>query len=337
MTIGIGIVGAGVMGADHARILHQGIAGAVLAGVHDADRPRAERLAAETGGPRLFESAAALIGDPGIAAVLIAAPDETHAPLALACIAAGKPVLCEKPLAATLAACREILASEIAGGRRLVQVGYMRRFDPGYRAMRQSVAEGRLGAPLMMHCVHRNAVAPHYIGSDLVIANSMVHEFDVARFVLGEDFAAASVTSPRASGNAPARQPQFAVLETASGVVVDIEAFLDCQYGYDVRAELVCEKGSIALAPNPPVAVRQDGRDGFALAPDWRGRFVDAYREQMQAWVAAATTGRPAAGSSAWDGYVASATAAACLEARRTGSKVRIDVGSRPDFYAAVP
>ena len=77
----------------------------------------------------------------------------------------------------------------------------------------------------------------------------------------------------------------------------------------------------------------ETSRDGFALAPDWRGRFVDAYREQMQAWVASAASGRPAAGSSAWDGYVASATAAACLEARRTGSKVRIDVGPRPDFY----
>ena len=63
----------------------------------------------------------------------------------------------------------------------------MRRFDRGYRAMRQSVAEGRLGAPLMMHCVHRNAVAPHYITSDLVIANAMVHEFDVARFCRSDE------------------------------------------------------------------------------------------------------------------------------------------------------
>ena len=75
MTIGIGIVGAGIMGADHARILHQGIAGATLAGLHDADKPRAERLAAETGGPRIFETADAMIADPGIGAVLIAAPD----------------------------------------------------------------------------------------------------------------------------------------------------------------------------------------------------------------------------------------------------------------------
>jgi myo-inositol 2-dehydrogenase / D-chiro-inositol 1-dehydrogenase len=334
VTIAIGIIGAGVMGADHARILHEGVAGARLAGVQDADRARAELVAAGNDGARVFDAARQLIDDKSIDAVLIASPDETHAALTLACIDRGKPVLCEKPLAATLDACREILAREMAGGRRLVQVGYMRRFDPGYRAMKRGLTEGSFGAPLMMHCVHRNAVAPPYTTSDLVLTNSMVHEYDVARFVLGEDFVAATVISPRASRKAPTRQPQLVVLETASGIVVDIECFMDSQYGYDVRAELVCEDGTMSLAPNPPIAARLDRRDGFALNPDWRGRFVEAYRDQMRAWVATVITGRPSDGSSAWDGYVASATAAACLDARGAGAKVRFDVGARPEFYA---
>jgi myo-inositol 2-dehydrogenase/D-chiro-inositol 1-dehydrogenase len=332
-VVGIGIVGAGIMGADHARILQEGVAGARLVGIQDTDRERAERVAVATQAARVFETAEQLIGDPAVDAVLIAAPDASHAPLTIACIAQGKPVLCEKPLAATLDECRDILAREMAGGRRLVQVGYMRRFDPGYSAMKRSLEDGRLGAPLMMHCVHRNAVAPDYVTAERVIPNSMVHEFDIARFILGEEFVSAMVASPRASRQAPARQPQFVVLETPSGVVVDIESFLDCQYGYDVRAELVCEAGSISLAPNPPIAVRQAGRDGFALNPDWRGRFVDAYREQMRAWVASVRTGRASIGSSAWDGFAASAIAAACMEARRAGGKMRIDLGERPAFY----
>jgi myo-inositol 2-dehydrogenase / D-chiro-inositol 1-dehydrogenase len=333
VTVGIGIVGAGVMGADHARILKEGVAGARLVGLYDADRPRADRVAAEAAAERVFDSVEQLIADPAVGAVLVAAPDEAHARLVTACIDRGKPVLCEKPLAASLGECRDVIAREVAGGRRLVQVGYMRRFDPGYQAMKHGLAEGSLGAALMMHCVHRNAIAPHYITSELVIASSMVHEFDVARFVLGEDFVAATVISPRASRNAPARRPQFAVLETAGGIVVDIESYLDVRYGYDVRAELVCENGTLSLAPHPPVAVRRDGRDGFALHPDWRGRFVDAYRGQLRAWVAAIESGTPSAGASAWDGYVASATASACLEALRVGAKVKVSLEARPGLY----
>src|SRR5262249_15888908 len=144
-----------------------------------------------------------------------------------------------------------------AAGRRLLQVGYMRRFDPGYQAMRKAVREGTFGDPLMMHNRHRNRVAPHYITSDLVIASAMVHEFDVVRYVLGQDYKAVTVLSPRAARHAPTRQPQLAILETSGGILVDVEAYLDCGYGYDVQAELVCEAGAISLAPNPPVAIRQ--------------------------------------------------------------------------------
>jgi myo-inositol 2-dehydrogenase/D-chiro-inositol 1-dehydrogenase len=319
------------MGADHARILRADIGAASLAAVHDADPVRASRVA-EASGARLVGDASALIADPAIDAVLIAAPDETHAPLVLACLARRKPVLCEKPLAASLDGCRAIVAAEVDGGRRLVQVGYMRRFDPGYRAMKAVLQQGGLGLPLFMHCVHRNAVGPDYLTSELVIGNSSVHEIDVARYLLDDDFVAVSVTSPRASRKAPRRQPHLLVLETASGVVVDVEAFVDAQYGYDVRAELVCENGTVSLAPNPPVSINADGRDGFALAPDWRGRFEEAYRIELQEWVASIASGN-AVGSSAWDGYVASATAAAAIESYRTRSRRAIELDRRPDLY----
>ena len=328
----IGIIGTGVMGADHARILAAGIAGAELAGVQDASNERAKALANETGA-KVFADPQSLISDPGIDAVMICSPDSTHHALALAVIAAGKPVMVEKPLASTIAEAKEIIEAEMKHGKRLVQVGFMRRFDPGYRAMKAALLGGRLGQALFLHCIHRNAVGPDYLTSDLVISSSAGHEFDIARFLLDDEIVSASVTRPRASRLAPNRQPQFIVLESASGIVVDIEAFVDCGYGYDVRGELVCEKGTISLNPSPTTTLRHAGHDGYETPPDWRPRFADAYRAQMQAWVAS-LSGKPSDGASAWDGYRAIQVTEACLQASRSGRRIEVLTEDKPGFYA---
>jgi myo-inositol 2-dehydrogenase/D-chiro-inositol 1-dehydrogenase len=334
MSVRIGVIGCGVMGADHARLLCGKTPGAELVAVHDPDPARAAAAAAFGRDVRSHPIAIDLIKDHGVDAVLVASPDPTHAPLTIACIEAGKPVLCEKPLAASLEECREVMKAEIAGKRRLAQVGFMRRFDPGYLAMKRELRSGRIGDPLFFHCVHRNAVAPDYIDSDLVIANSSVHEIDIARFLLEEEFKAVTVVSARRSRKAANRQPQFLILESSNGIVVTVEAFLDAQYGYDVQAELVGEEGAISLAPSPPVSSRLAHRAGFDVAQDWRARFADAYRDQLREWVAAIETGR-SVGSSAWDGYAASATAAAALQARASGAKTPVALEERPAFYAS--
>ena len=331
MTLRVGLIGCGVMGMDHARILQSEVAGASLVGVYDADRGRAQRIANALGA-RSFPSALALIAGSEVEAVVIASPDETHAELAIACIEAGKPALCEKPLASTLDQCRAVIAAEMKAGKRLIQVGFMRRFDPGYRAMKRKIGDDRLGRPLFLHCVHRNQVAPSYITSDLVLANSAVHEFDISRFLLDEEFAALTVTGARSSRKAESRRPLFVVLESMSGVVVTVEAFLDAQYGYDVQAELVCENGAASLSPHRALAERCAGRDGFEVESDWRQRFADAYRVQLQEWAAAIGAGG-SVGASAWDGYAASMTAAAALEALANGVRTKVAVGVRPSFY----
>ena len=333
MTIRIGLIGCGIMGADHAAILHRDVAGASLAAVYDADTARAEVLAAKMPGTQVAASAEALIADAGIDAVLIAAPDALHAPLTLACIAAGKPVLCEKPLADSVQACRAIVDAEVAAGRMLVQVGFMRRFDAGYRGLRDGLRSGRMGAALFLHCVHRNKIAPEYITSPLVLANSMVHEMDIARYVLDEDYAAVTVIPARASRHSTSRQPQFMVLETRSGVVVNVEMTPDAQYGYEVQGELVCEDGTLSLAPAPPVAMRHAGVSGYLVEEDWRPRFVGAYRTQAQEWVAALRAGTNPVGASAWDGYVASATAAAALASLAARQRTEVVLPPRPSLY----
>jgi myo-inositol 2-dehydrogenase / D-chiro-inositol 1-dehydrogenase len=332
LSVRIGIIGAGVMGADHARTIDSAVGGAEVVAVHDRDRERAASVAKTCRGARVAETAEQLIADLTVDAVLVSSPDATHATLAIACIEARKPALVEKPLASTLEECRAMMEAETKGGRRLVQVGFMRRFDPGYLAMKQVLVENRLGAPLFFHCQHRNAVGPDYLTSEQAIANSAVHEIDIARFLLQDDFAFVSVASPRASRNAPGRRPQFLVMETKSGVVVDVEAYMDSTYGYEVKGEMVCETGSILLAPNPPIKLREAGQEVFAVEPDWRERFRSAYREQLSNWVASIREGRPT-GASAWDGYAASFTAAACIEAWRSRTRTKVTLADTPDFY----
>jgi myo-inositol 2-dehydrogenase / D-chiro-inositol 1-dehydrogenase len=332
MTLRIGLIGAGVMGSGHARMIQTAVHGAELSAIAEGDAARRQALAQELGLEDRGLDGFALIRDPSVDAVVIASPDDTHAALTLAAIEAGKPVLCEKPLGVTEAECRAIMAAETAAGRRLVQVGYMRRFDPGYVALRQAVVDRRYGAPLFFHCIHRNKVAPPWMTSDMILTNSVVHEIDIARFVLGEEYAGITVVSPRATSAAPARQPQLVVMETEGGVVVDVEAFVDAQYGYDVRGELVCESGTSSLAPSQPTTARFQGQDGVVIDPDWIGRFADAYRLMLNAFVAAAGEGR-SAGASAFDGYQATRIATAALTARSERRRVAVAPEDRPAFY----
>jgi ABC-type multidrug transport system ATPase subunit/sugar phosphate isomerase/epimerase len=142
--------------------------------------------------------------DGNVDAVLVASWGPAHEEQVVAAIAAGKPVFCEKPLAPSSAACQRIMDAEMAAGRRLVQVGFMRRYDAGYRAMKAALDDGGLGAPLLMHCAHRNPSVPDYgFTTDMIISDSAVHEIDIVRWLFGEEIAAASVLTPRRSGHAP--------------------------------------------------------------------------------------------------------------------------------------
>lgn len=332
MSVRVGIIGVGVMGADHARMLASHVPGAVLQAVQDADAARAKAVADETGARSVAADAFALVRDPNVDAVLIASPDATHKALTLACLEARKPVLCEKPLAPTAAECREVLAAESRLGRRLVQVGYMRRFDPAYVEMKAQLLSGGLGDPLMLHCVHRNVSAPSWFDSRMAVSNSAVHEFDIARWMLDTELSGIQVFRPKAARADSPGAPVFLVLESARGQLVNIEIFIDATYGYDVRGELVCEKGTVALASPSRTEINLDLAHGSAYPADWRPRFADAYRLQAQAWVGA-IAGGASAGASAWDGYAAAAVAEAGLQSLAENRSVSINLVERPALY----
>ncbi|MEA2295422.1 MAG: myo-inositol 2-dehydrogenase / D-chiro-inositol 1-dehydrogenase [Solirubrobacteraceae bacterium] len=335
MGLAVGVIGTGVMGSTHARTIATAVSGARLAAVSDVDADRAAAVAAGLGCERVHRDPYALIADPSVDAVLIVSSDATHVDFTLACLEAGKPVLCEKPLAPTAAACLDVVQAESALGRRLVQVGFMRRFDAGYAELKRMLDGGEIGAALMLHCVHRNpSVPPHYT-SDMLITSSATHEIDVARWLLGEELVAATVHAPRSSSLAPdrLRDPQFVLLEGASGALIDVEVFVTARYGYDIRCEVVGERGTVSLAPPTRVLVRRDRGDTAPVPGDFRDRFADAYRTQFQAWVAALAAGGPQ-GPSAWDGYATAVVADACLESLATGARTAVALAPRPELYA---
>lgn len=287
MGIGVAVIGAGVMGADHARIIATEVAGAELVAVCDADPARAEAAAH---GARTSEDPFAVIADPAVDAVIVASPDATHHGLAIAAIEAGKPVLCEKPLATTGAECMEIVEAEKRAGRALVHVGFMRRFDPAYRELRAAMS-GPLGEPQLLLCQHRNQTAPDWFTGDMVVTNSFVHEIDVCRWLLGADYAAASVTPIGSRGAAATGDHLLITLEAETGAVVSTEVAMKAEYGYHVHAEVVCRRGTAAMAEPALTRTRVDGAARAAYPVNWIPRFADAYRIQAQAWIDAIGAG----------------------------------------------
>jgi myo-inositol 2-dehydrogenase / D-chiro-inositol 1-dehydrogenase len=268
--------------------------------------------------------------------VVVTSWGPTHEEYVLACIEAGKQVFCEKPLATTRAACDRIVDAEVAAGKRLVMVGYMRRYDDGYRAMKETIISGEIGAPLMFHSGHRNpSVPPHYV-SDMIINDTCVHDVDVARFLLDSEIVATRVIKPRKNSRASDHltDPLLILFEMATGAVVDVEASINIQYAYDIRGEVVGESGTVELAETTKVIVKREGRYGGRVPEDWRERFIRAYDVEFQEWVSAATAGR-STGPSSWDGYAATVVCDAALEALHGGDRVEVSMREQPDLYKA--
>jgi myo-inositol 2-dehydrogenase/D-chiro-inositol 1-dehydrogenase len=336
MTVGVGVIGTGMIGQDHIRRITQVLTGGAVVAVNDVDAARAGEVAAGLPGATVHDTAQNLIADGNVDAVLVASWGAAHEEQVLAAIEAGKPVFCEKPLTPTKDACLRIIDAEMAHGRRCVQVGFMRRYDAGYQAMKAALEDGSIGAPLLMHCAHRNpSVPPYGFATEMLITDSAVHEIDLVRWLFDEEIAAASVLKPRRTSKAAegVQDPLIIVLEMASGVLVDDEVFVNAGYGYDIRGEIVCESGTVALADAGRVSVSTAGRRGVSVPADWRERFSRAYDAELQDWLAAVAAGT-STGPSSWDGYAAAVVTDSAVAALHTGQRIAVPLPERPDFYA---
>ncbi len=334
MDIRIGVIGVGSIGTSHARDLAHAVSGSTVSAVFDADAARAGDLGAEFE-CAVAQSPEALIASAAVDAVLIASPDRFHAEQAVACLAAGKPVLCEKPLAPTVEEARRVLDAEAAIGRRLITMGFMRRFDPGYVLLREEIAGGAIGEPLLVHNVHRNASAPYGLTSAGTLTNSAIHEIDINRWLLGEEYADVLVVTGRPGPRTPEGEhdPLLVVLRTESGALVEIEAFANAAYGYEVVCQVSGSEGSAQMNDGSFITRSARGRRGQAVPELWLVRFQEAYRRQLQGWVDHLQGRGPQVGASTWDGYVATVVANRAIESLQNGGWIPIPLPPRPPLY----
>lgn len=332
----VGVIGTGAMGAVHVVNLDRWVPGATVAQVFDVDSERAKQVA-DTVGASVASSAEDLISDTGVDAVLIAAPDPLHEPLAIACVELAKPLLLEKPIASTLEGGRRVVDAEVQGGRRVIQVGFMRHFDPAYVALRDAVVGGAIGRVRAAHCTHRNAHQHASHTDESVLFGSMIHEFDSVPWLLDDTLAAVTVFAAGVP-DGELRDLQIGVLETVGGVVVTVEVFVNAQYGYDIHTEVTGSAGTVSLTPPYGVSLRRslsetDGVDGRVVTKDGTQRYADAYRIEVNAWIDDVRSGR-LTGPSAWDGHLANVAAFAAVESLRSGGRVEVPREARPALYA---
>ncbi len=220
--------------------------------------------------------------------------------------------MCEKPLTTDVSTSLEIVRREAELDRPLIQVGFMRRFDDEYMRLKALLDGGELGQPLVMHCVHRNPGVPSYFDSSLIVKDSLVHEVDVTRFLFDEEIAGVQIVRPASNPAAPegVTDPQIAILRTASGKHVDVELFVTTGVAYEVRTEVVGEKGSAMI-----------GLDVGLIRKSAPGTWVDRSPQDFVSASAAPTTPRSNGG---WTPY----GTAPSSTARPRGT------GMRPPQYA---
>ncbi len=328
----VAVLGVGAMGAYHAAGLSQRTRGARVTVVNDFSAERAKQISATVPGSRVVADPFEAIAAEDVDAVVIATPGAAHEAQVLACLDRGIPVLCEKPLTTAIDSAYTIVQREAALGRPLVQVGFMRRFDAEYAALKELISSGTLGNPLMVHCIHRNPSATAAFDSEMMIRDSVVHEVDVARFLLEEEISTVQVVKGVATSQAPSgfSDPMLVLFETESGRIVTDEIFVRTGVAYEVRTEVVGENGSASIGLDTNLVVRTtDGRWGGQITPGYVQRFGAAYDTELQRWTDAARRGT-IDGPGVWDGYAAVAVCEAGAEAVRTGEKVKVSLAARP-------
>ena len=316
----VAVIGAGRMGADHIQRLHKRIHGAEVAAVVDVDLARAQAAIEGIPGAVALADADEALNNGDVNAVLIATPGFLHEDILLKAIAKDIPILCEKPLTPDAESSWKIVQAEVELGHKRIQVGFMRRFDAEYASLGKIIRDHELGELLMLHHQHRNPSTPEGFTNEMLIT--------------GEEITSVQVRLGKATKNAPSGQhdPQHVLLETESGVLADVEIYVNAKFGYEVATQASFEEGIISIGGDKGPYTRSAGRWGGNVTPGFEERFGAAYDVEIQSWVDAALKGE-IGGPSAWDGYATAACCEAGVEAQKNGEKVTVKLSAKPDLY----
>jgi myo-inositol 2-dehydrogenase/D-chiro-inositol 1-dehydrogenase len=325
----LGLLGAGRIGHIHGRnaAAHPHVR---LAAVADANATAAEALAAGTGAA--VASVHEILADDAIGAVLICTPTDSHAELIERAARAGKAVFCEKPVSLDLArtkACLKVV--DETNGR--LMVGFNRRFDPSFADLRRRIGEGEIGDVELVTILSRDPAPPPvgYIkSSGGLFRDMMIHDFDMARFLLGEEpvevHAAAACLVDPAIGEVGDVDTAAVLLKTASGKIAEISNSRRATYGYDQRIEVHGSLGLLAAGNRRATTVERATAEGYLRNPAlnfFLERYVDAYRIELDAFVTGVLDGA-ALVPSGKDGLMAQRLADAATEAVSSGVAVRL-------------
>lgn len=339
--LGIAVIGVGVMGERHAENLAHRVPEARLVAVADANLERAREVAAKLGIGHFSDSAEEAVAQPDVEAVVIASPAKFHPQAIAVAAAAGKAILCEKPLALSLAEADQALAAVAKAGVPL-QVGFMRRYDPPYADAMQRIEAGEIGDPLIFKAIGRDPEPPplSYFQSGLsgsLFLDSSIHEFDLGRWLMQDE-----VVKVQAMGAVVACKQLVAVgdidvgfvnLRFARGAIGNVESFRQARYGYDIRTEIVGSKGTLQIGflrgPQPPVLTASGSPD---IPRHFLARFEEAYYLEVRDFVQRILAGQPPR-VSGLDGRHALAIALAAERSHRESRAVSMDelaVGQLP-------
>jgi myo-inositol 2-dehydrogenase/D-chiro-inositol 1-dehydrogenase len=329
MSIRFGLLGAGRIGKVHARAIG-GNPDARLTAVADSAEAAASAIATAYGAE--IRTIEAIEGAADIDAVVICTPTDMHSELIERFARAGKAIFCEKPIDLDIARVKRCLAVVAETGATLM-VGFNRRFDPHFMAVRKVIDEGRIGKVEMVQITSRDPGAPplDYIArSGGIFRDMTIHDFDMARFLLSEEPAAvsasASVLTDPAIGKAGDYDSVTVTLTTASGRHCLISNSRRASYGYDQRIEVHGSEGMVAAENQREADIEIANGEGFTRPPllnFFMTRYIAAYANEIAAFIDAVKTRKPAA-PSGQDGLIALALADAALKSVAEGRTVKL-------------
>jgi myo-inositol 2-dehydrogenase/D-chiro-inositol 1-dehydrogenase len=315
------------MGRHHAENLARRVPEARLVALFDANDEIRERVAADLGVASVA-SVEALVDHADVHAVVVVSPASYHEDHALAAVRAGKDVFLEKPIATSLDGADRVIAAAREAGVRL-QVGFQRRYDAPYAEARKIVASGTLGTALFYRGINRDREAPTGAPGSLatndILTESAIHDLDGARWMMADEVTGVRASLATIGDAAPAPNVAMVELRFMRGGIAHVEAMRGARYGYDIRSEIMCERGAVFVGgfAQTILTVMRGGERRDDLYPGFLERYADAYLAEMRDFVAGVRERRPPAVTGE-DGRTALAIALAAGLAAETAGEATI-------------